>query len=220
MARAPRVRGGIKIAVDTSELVEFAKKAGKVEKATKPALITGLNLLGDHLVSVLSRNLQKQSGLALEQVLGLLKVNRADPGDIAYEVTINRRLLEKDVKTLEGQREVREFGTKDPDTLVIIVSKEDELVCMECEILAASGPMSIEIAKQHIPAHPNCRCVIVPYVQPRRRLEVTMTSLTGTDPVRRAGVKPLPMPDTDVTIRQLAQSIADRTATNIRIQLQ
>ena len=211
-------RGRLKVAIDTSDLVEFVGQAVKVEKVTKPALITGLNVLGDQMVSVLSRNIQRTTGLGLEQVLGMIKVNRADPGDIAYEVKIDHRLLTREARTLEGQREVREFGTEQPETLVIIVSKDDELVCMECSVLAASGPMSIEIAKQHIPAHPNCRCVIVPYVQVRRRLPVTMTSLSGTDPVRRASVGPLPV-DVDMTLRQLAQSIADRTATTIKIQL-
>ena len=209
-------RGRLKVAIDTTDLVEFVGQAEKVPKVTKPALATGLNLIGDHLVTVLSRNIQRSTGLGLEQVLGLIKVDRADDKDMAYEVRIDHRLLSKDARTLEGQREIREFGTEAPDTLVIIVSKEDELVCMECSILSASGPMSIEIAKQHIPAHPNCRCVIVPYVRPRRRLPVTMTSLTGTDPVRRASAGPMPV-DVDVTLRQLAQSIADRTATNIKI---
>ena len=211
-------RGRLKVNIDTSDLVEFVGQANKVEKVTKPALITGLNVLGDQMVSVLSRNLQRSTGLGLEQVLGMIRVDRADPGDVAYEVKIDHRLLSRGARTVEGQREVREFGTEQPETLVIIVSKEDELVCMECSVLAASGPMSIEIAKQHIPAHPNCRCVIVPFVQVRRRLPVTMTSLSGTDPVRRSSVGPLPV-DVDMTLRQLAQSIADRTATTIKIQL-
>ena len=211
-------RGRLKVKIDTSDLVEFVGQANKLEKVTKPALITGLNVLGDQMVSVLSRNLQRSTGLGLEQVLGMIKVDRADPGDVAYEVKINHRLLERGARTVEGQREIREFGTEQPETLVIIVSKEDELVCMECSVLAASGPMSIEIAKAHIPAHPNCRCVIIPYVRVRRRLPVTMTSLTGTDPVRRTSAGPLPV-DVDMTLRQLAQSIADRTATTIKIQL-
>ena len=211
-------RGRLKVKIDTSDLVEFVGQANKLEKVTKPALISGLNVLGDQMVSVLSRNLQRSTGLGLEQVLGMIKVDRADPGDVAYEVKINHRLLERGARTVEGQREIREFGTEQPETLVIIVSKEDELVCMECSVLAASGPMSIEIAKQHIPAHPNCRCVIIPYVRVRRRLPVTMTSLSGTDPVRRTSAGPLPV-DVDMTLRQLAQSIADRTATTIKIQL-
>ena len=209
-------RGRLKVKIDTSDLVEFVGQANKLEKVTKPALISGLNVLGDQMVSVLSRNLQRSTGLGLEQVLGMIKVDRADPGDVAYEVKINHRLLERGARTVEGQREIREFGTEQPETLVIIVSKEDELVCMECSVLAASGPMSIEIAKQHIPAHPNCRCVIIPYVRVRRRLPVTMTSLSGTDPVRRTSAGPLPV-DVDMTLRQLAQSIADRTATTIKI---
>jgi hypothetical protein len=74
------------------------------------------------------------------------------------------------------------------------------------------------VAQAHVPAHPNCRCVILPYVQPRRRMPVTMTSVTGTDPVRRAGASAMPT-DADLTLRQLAQALLDRTATSIKVQL-
>lgn len=211
-------KNGLKIEVDATDLIKFANRAAKVESATTPLIADSLNKIGDGVVSIMAQRMQRQTGLELEKVLGLIKVERAERNDLEYEIRINQGLVEREFRTLEGQREVREFGTEDPEALVIIVSKEDELVCMECEVLAASGPMSIEIAKAHVPVHPNCRCVIVPYVQARRRLPVTMTSLSGTDPVRRAGVKPL-LFDAEATLRQVAQSILDRTATTIRIQL-
>jgi hypothetical protein len=38
----------------------------------------------------------------------------------------------------------------------------DDRVCDECDELAADGPYSIDEADDLIPAHPNCRCALVP----------------------------------------------------------
>lgn len=38
-------------------------------------------------------------------------------------------------------------------------------VCPECEALAAGGPYTLAKAEQLIPAHPNCRCVLLPHVE-------------------------------------------------------
>jgi len=144
-------------------------------------------------------------------------LRRATRNDLEYEINISKRLLEGDADDIEGGRTSADFGKRRPGTLVIVVSQKDELVCMDCEALEAIGPMPVETAMEHLPVHPNCRCVIMPYVQKRRRLPVTMTSLTGTSSRKRGGVKLI---DQDVTLRQLAQDILNRTATTIRIQLQ
>jgi len=209
--------------VDTSDLTRFVKQAAAAaaRKPSKTVLTAGVNDVGDGLVAVLATKLTAQTGLSLEQVRGMIKVKRANRNDIAYTVTVKKELQEatkKDAETLEGQREVRDFGKRMPGDLVIVVSKKDELVCEDCEELEAAGPMPAHIAMEHVPKHPECRCIIMPYVEKGRRLPVTMTSLTGTS-TRRRGGRPVTTVDADLTLRQLAQSVMDRSSGKVRIEL-
>jgi len=45
---------------------------------------------------------------------------------------------------------------------VEVLTAGDDLVCDECEEIAADGPYDIDEARSLIPAHPNCRCAFVP----------------------------------------------------------
>jgi hypothetical protein len=45
---------------------------------------------------------------------------------------------------------------------VEVLTAGDDLVCPECEEIAADGPYYIDEARSLIPAHPNCRCSFVP----------------------------------------------------------
>lgn len=211
---------GINLKVDATALLLFANRAAKVSKITTPLLVVGVNTVGDGVVAIVAKSLQERTGLTLEQVRGMMRVKRASKGSLGYEVTVNKRLLTEDVDTLGGQREIREFGKRQPGEMVIVVSKKDELVCMDCEELAAAGPMPIEIAMQHVPKHPNCRCIIMPYVQKGRRLPVTMTTLSGTSAQRRMGRGQLRTPmETDVTLRQLAQNVIKSANGKMKIGL-
>lgn len=211
--------GGIKLGLNTSALLDFSKRVANAAKVTKPVIAAGLNDVGDELVATIAMSLSKQTGLGLEAVRGLMRVKPARRSNLAYEVRIDPRLFEAGAgRKLEGQRESTDFGINRPDELVIVVSKQDELVCMDCEELAAAGPMPASVAAQHIPKHPNCRCVILPYVTKGKRLEVTMTSVSGTDPTRRVGGKKAVV-EADRTLRQLAQTMMDKTTRAIRIEL-
>jgi len=207
----------LKLAVDTSELVTFVKSIEKAQKLTTPLIANGLNEVGDGITSLIALSLSKQTGLALEQVRGAVDVRRASGSNLRYEIKIDPDLMGDDPSTLEGKRERSDFmGKTNPNMMVIVVSKKDELVCMDCEELEAAGPMPMSVAMEHVPKHPHCRCVILPYVQKGKRLPVTMTSLTGTSSRKRMGTQSL---DVDVTLRQLAQKVLDGASDRIRIEL-
>jgi len=205
----------MKIKIDTSAVEEYSRKLDRAEKATKPIISVGLNEVGDGLVSILARDISKETGLAVEQVRGLMRVKRATKNDLKYDIVVNNRLLEDDPTTLEGRRESRDFGTQRPKTLVIIVNQDDDLVCQDCEELAAAGPMPIEAAREHIPKHPHCRCDIMPYAPKGKRLPVTMSTTSGTSPSQRSGQRQ----NRDVTLRQMAQEILKKMTTKIQIEL-
>jgi hypothetical protein len=205
----------MKIEIDTSDLKDYIAKLEKTAKAIPTTMVAGMNVVGDGLVAVLATNLSKETGLAVEQVRGLMRVKRARGSDLSYDVIVNNRLLEDDPTTLEGRRESRDFGKQAPKVLVIIVNQKDDLVCNDCEELAAAGPMPIETAREHVPKHPHCRCVIMPYVPKGKRLPVTMTTMTGTEPAKRSGRRQ----SREMTLRQMAQEILDKTVSKIKIEL-
>lgn len=204
----------VKIKVDTSELLEYTKRLRAAERVTGRAIALSLNNVGDSMVAVLATNLSRDTGLSLEQVRGLIKVRRASRSNLAYDVSMADRLLTPEAAQLEGKRERGDFGKREPGEMVVIKTKGDELVCMDCEELQAAGPMPIETAMEHIPKHPHCRCVIMPYVS-KKRLPVTMTTVSGTSSRRRSG----PPLDQNATLRQLAQDILNQTSRDIRIEL-
>ena len=219
MARTPRRGGrGLKIGIDASALLDFSKRMQKAEKVTKPVMAAGLNDVGDELVAVIATGLAKQTGLGLEAIRGLLQVRPANKSSLAYEVRIDPRLYEREAgRKLEGMRESANFGRNEPGEMVVVVSQKDDLVCMDCLELEAAGPMPVEIAMQHVPKHPHCRCIIMPYARKGKRMEVTMTTVSGTDPRRRmGGTKAI---ETDTTLRQLAQRVLDGTSRALRVEL-
>jgi hypothetical protein len=203
----------MKIAIDTSAVEKYSQKLDRAEKATKPIISVGLNEVGDGLVSILARDISKETGLAVEQVRGLMRIKRATKNDLKYDIIVNNRLLEDDPTTLEGRRESRDFGKQRPKTMVIIVNGPEP--CADCEELGAAGPMPIEVAREHIPKHPHCQCVIMPYTPKGQRLPVTMTTTTGTSPSQRSGQRQ----NRDVTLRQMAQEILKKMTTKIQIEL-
>ena len=216
MATLPSGSGGITFKFDTSELAAYSRNIARASRVTSTAMAVSINGVGDDLVSLLAVGLSRQTGLHLEQIRGLMKVRRASRSRLTYEMVVPHSLLsELESRRLEGKKE-KGFGPFKPGQLVIVVTQQDELVCMDCEELGAAGPMPAEIALEHIPKHPNCRCVILPYVKRGQRLPVTMTTLSGTDPIRRSGGIDI---NENKTLRQLAQDILNRTTREVRLQL-
>ena len=210
----------MRIAIDPIDLGKFNKKIDDLAKQTNLALSKSINKAGDDLVALLISDLSMKTRLDTEQVRRNVSVKRASKGNLAYSITIKNKILDEP-ETIEGKREglpkSKRPGKLEDDDAVIIVHADDDLVCSDCEELAAEGAMPFSVAKEHVPKHPNCRCVIMPY-RPRtprgKRLPVTMTTLTGTDPVKRSGRE-----DVSVTLRQMAQRIMDQTIRNVRLEL-
>jgi SPP1 gp7 family putative phage head morphogenesis protein len=61
--------------------------------------------------------------------------------------------------------EFRQAGVDGVDVVAEFVTAGDDRVCPECEALASAGPYDLDAAEGLIPAHPNCRCVVVPQLK-------------------------------------------------------
>lgn len=53
-----------------------------------------------------------------------------------------------------------------------VLTAGDDKVCEICEDLASRGPYSIDEARGMIPAHPNCRCTLLPIVENPREVDL------------------------------------------------
>jgi hypothetical protein len=207
---------------DTEALVTYTKKLNKAQKVTTPAISASLNIVGDQLVQTIVNNAASKTGLGIDVVRRALRVERSTRGSLAYTIHLDETLFENRQRRLQAeaereaaQAEKKKYGKFKPGEMVIVKTQDDELVCMDCEELGAAGPIPIDVALEHIPKHPNCRCVIMPYVPRGKRLPVTMTTISGTDPGRRAGMEI----NESATLRQLAQEILNRTTSQVRVEL-
>jgi hypothetical protein len=220
---------GLKFAVDASALKSFSKRMAKAQKSARPTMQRGLTEVGDELLSVLASDLAKRTGLGVDQVRDLMTVKRPSASDLSYEVKINNKMFDtrRLGRELPDERGTKGFGERTTGQLVIVVTRKDELVCMECEELEAAGPMPVEVAMAHVPVHPHCRCIIMPYVAPGRKLKVKTITPRGRPPKRKpltsdklTGAQPAPKRVVeDMTVRQMADRVLKRTARKIKIEL-
>jgi len=207
---------------DTAAILEYTKKLGRAQKVTAPAISQSLNIVGDQLVQTILSNAAQRTGLSIGVIRRSLQVERSTKGSLSYTINLNEDLFANRQKRLQDeaareaeQAEKKKYGKFRPGELVIVKTQDDELVCMDCEELGAAGPIPIDVALEHIPKHPNCRCVIMPYAPKGKRLPVTMTTVSGTDPGVRMGSEI----NEQATLRQLAQEILNRTSTSVRVEL-
>jgi len=205
----------IDMKIDPTSLLQYSNKYKDAQKVTGPAISSGLNVVGDQLVVTLSHSIAHKTGLSVDQVRRNLRAKRSTRNTLAYEIELNEDLFNNQQNRAQEKKDKDEYGRFKPGEMVIVKTQDDELVCMDCEELGAAGPIPIDIAMQHVPKHPNCRCIIMPYAPKGKRLPVTMTTLSGTDARQRMG-KPY---DENMTLRQMAQEVISRASTSIKVSV-
>jgi len=60
-------------------------------------------------------------------------------------------------------QEYRNWAVIDLKVIAEVVTAGDDRVCSLCEALAAGSPYTLDQAQNMIPAHPNCRCIALPF---------------------------------------------------------
>lgn len=113
-------------------------------------------LVATHGEAIAAQLLQQEIAAEVAQLTSNVAAFKARLG-AETEAFVARRQAEG--AAVEAARQEREAK---PEGDVDVMTAGDELVCPECEGIALSGPYTLGEAEDLIPAHPNCRCTIVP----------------------------------------------------------
>jgi hypothetical protein len=102
----------------------------------------------------------------MAEPLVYFKVNMDPASPQAVTAWLTQQLLQKigdrhpdQVVLLKGQR-ANWYKRYRGDTLVKIVSQNDDAVCKSCRDMIAHNPYRYEDARKQLPHHPGCRCQI------------------------------------------------------------
>jgi hypothetical protein len=160
----------MEIKIDADELNGWARFY-KEEAPSKAhiALSMALNSIGTTVVASVVSYIADQSGLDPDEIEDMVTVTEATPDNLVWEMDASRVAP----PTLDWSRpwDTRDNQTNsafDTNTLVNIITMEDELVCQKCQDAADNSPYTIEEAQALLPIHPNCRCPLQNYVSYQR----------------------------------------------------
>ncbi len=121
--------------------------AGQVADRLNKIGVTRSRTMADHVVV----KAYTQASLSVFRDAGITHVG-----------TIPERLQRPPLDVL-FMADKRKKKNKTEEELVEVLTAGDDNVCEECQDISEEGPYPIDEAENLIPAHPNCRCVFVPW---------------------------------------------------------
>jgi hypothetical protein len=197
----------LSIDVDTGDLLKWARYFENIPRRTKPALARALNAAGANIVRETARVIAGNSGLDADAILHLIIVKEAAPNDLVWEMDASA--IAPPSQDWSHPWDRTEDTTFDGQTLVKIITMDDDVVCKICEDAAENGPYTLEEAKRmfaHGEAgkeglHPRCRCIMGPWSSTRR---MNVTFGTSQEPIMSS-------------FQQMGQKVAEEFAAVLRI---
>jgi hypothetical protein len=184
------------VTIEAEDLLKWARYFDEMPAKIKPAMAHALNYIGDQIVDKTVRYIADTTGLDPEDVRGMIVVSRATPNN--WEWSMDASVVAPPSLDWSRPWDSRSSSTADPfaqQTLVKVVTMEDEAVCQRCQDAAEDSPYTLEQAQALLPVHPHCRCLLQPYSS-HRRLPVTFGQAGATPPELH-------------TARQIAEAVKD-----------
>jgi hypothetical protein len=162
------------ININTDDLLKWARAFEQVPKHTHAAIARAINAIGAQIENAAVAYVAEQSDLNPTDVMGMIHVDRATPGNLVWEMDASAVALQQ----MEWSKPWEKTGdhTFGQGVLLNIITCEDETVCEICKDAAENGPYSAEEIqnlalkwKDYVPPasvkgdrtnllHPNCRC--------------------------------------------------------------
>lgn len=118
--------------------------------------------------------LKKVGGARIKLAANSMTVQLHNAGRLAQFRAAGVRRVSVDAERLEPARPSRFLlqyikhdhahvhDQDEEEELMEVVTAGDDKVCIVCEEIAMGGPYALDLAEALIPAHPNCRCALVP----------------------------------------------------------
>jgi hypothetical protein len=217
----------MKINVEASDLLKWARFFEDMPRHTKRALARALNVYGEGVVRETVRTISEKNGWDADVVRSRLIVQEADEHDLEFIMDASAVVApSQDWQRPWDQRDTTAF---EQDTLVKIVTMDDGYDCDVCKQIAENGPYAISEVlvmqakwADYVPptpniapgiitnlVHPRCRCQSQPWSS-YRRLPVAFQGDGGN--VGSA------TPQRLMTVKQLARAVKDEIVTEIRVR--
>ena len=175
---------------DLFHWMDFLTAARHQAKADQ---VDALNAAGEALIRNIAADVSQQTGLDPEKVRNLINTKPATETNPEFVIdaskVTNQAFMADRRRWPKGRT-----GVIRPGTLVNIITMEDDKVCQKCQDAHEEGPYDLETAKQMLPLHPHCRCLIWT-AESIKRVGVTF---------QKAGERPTTEP---MTMRQLAENL-------------
>ncbi len=174
----------VDIKIDSTGLLTWAAYLDKIPSKTPIAIAAALNQFGDSFTRAIENDAATRTGLSAHDIHSQLAIKRATPDSLNWEIDVSK-IGSSSTTSRPWVRRQWAKGEEDdnfePGELVNVVTREDNLVCQLCLDISEEGPYTVEEASNKIPAHVNCRCIMLPYV-PMRRVPVTFSTRMGPPP--------------------------------------
>jgi len=216
----------MRLSVDASDLLKWARYIDDIPRYTKPALAKALNTFGEGMVHETIHQLADKYGWDEDSIRQRLVVQEADEHHLEFSMDASQIVRPQQNWSRPWQSR-DESDTYDQDTLMNIVVF-DEHCCEVCSEAAAEGPYTMSQIMELqakwagyepptpniLPGpitnliHPRCRCSAQPWSS-YRRLPVSFPS-TG----QATGGAPTKL----MTMKGLARAVKDELTTTLRIK--
>jgi hypothetical protein len=151
--------------IDATDIIRYIQSLEKAPQEIQKGASLSINRIGDLVVNDVVSEIAGEVGMEEEVIRRALRITKSTPNTMMYRINAEAALI--DAPATRPMRGKRKFATKSDnyfqkDELVKVVTMEDDDVCKICERVREGGPYPVGRARDLVPAHPNCRCLIQP----------------------------------------------------------
>ena len=171
----------MEITVDASDLRKLARYYADMPRVTARSAATALNEVGAAILESTLRAIAERNAQDPNELRQRVIVKEADPENLVWDMDAS--LIVAPSVDWNRPWETRGQDACEGDTLVNIITSEDECTCQVCQDYAADNPHTLDDVLQHqaqwadyVPPtpnkcpgtitnlmHPRCRCVAQPW---------------------------------------------------------
>jgi hypothetical protein len=162
----------IELHIDADDLLKWSRYLREISERTPAAIARGMNTYGQNVARAAVQFMSQTTGVDYEDINNLVHIKEATPEDLTWELDASNLVP----PSLDWSRpwDTPDDGSFDTQTLVKIVTMQDDLVCPICKAAAENSPYTVAEAEGLRQGydidgflHPHCRCGIQPWESSR-----------------------------------------------------
>ncbi len=153
------------IDIDATDIIRYIQNLEKAPKEIQKGASLSINRIGDEMVKEVVTEVASETGMTETVILRALKITKSTPETMMYRINADAALINAPAtRPMKGKRTFAKKSDNyfNKDELVKVVTMDDDDVCKICDRIQKGGPYKIDRARDLIPAHPHCRCLLQP----------------------------------------------------------